>query len=243
MPTEGYNGIRKTKQRRVTALTEIDAVDEYRRAFGVYQLCQCMMTKPEVGKSYHIITGGAVDLIAHVQWLNLHWKHFTRLFISAWAISGADILLLEKWHGMGMFDTVEILVGDIFPSKYKMEWAKLLELQEKGIVTNVYKSTIHSKLLLMEADDGTHLVIESSANCNMNPRVEQSCVTISDKLFDFYWVYLHEMFDEELARLSAKDALPDLMTDTEDYGNIDINEGPTLFGEDNMGEGLCAGEE
>lgn len=227
----------------MTALTEIDAVDEYRRAFGVYQLCQCMMTKPEVGKSYHIITGGAVDLIAHVQWLNLHWKHFTRLFISAWAISGADILLLEKWHGLGMLDTVEILVGDIFPSKYKMEWAKLLELQENGIVTNVYKSTIHSKLLLMEADDGTHLVIESSANCNMNPRVEQSCVTISDKLFDFYWVYLHEMFDEELARLSAKDTLPDLMTDTEDYGNIDINEGPTLFGEDDLGEDLGTGEE
>ena len=43
MATEGYNGIRKTKQRRVTALTEIDTHDEYRRAYGVYQLVQCMM--------------------------------------------------------------------------------------------------------------------------------------------------------------------------------------------------------
>lgn len=230
MATEGYNGIKK-KVRRTTALTELDVQDEYRRAFGVYQLCQCMMKKPVPGKSYHIITGGAVDLIAHVQWLNLHWKHFTRLFISAWAISGADILLLEKMHDQGMFDTVEILVGDIFPSKYKMEWEKLIELQTRGIVTNVYKSTIHSKLLLMEADDGTHIVIESSANCNMNPRVEQSCVTVSDKLFDFYWVYLHEMFDEELARLTSKDVNINLMNNKEDV-SIDIDKGPTLFGEE-----------
>lgn len=240
MATEGYNGIRKTKQRRVTALTEIDTHDEYRRAFGVYQLCQCMMKRPEVGKSYHIITGGAVDLIAHMQWLNLHWKHFRRVFISAWAISGADILLLEKWHGMGMFDTVEILVGDIFPSKYKMEWEKLTEMQERGIVANVYKSTIHSKLMLLEVDDDTHIVIESSANCNMNPRVEQSCVTVSNKLFDFYWVYLHEMFDEELARLVTRDMV-ETIRNGED-GTTDIAEGLTLFGEDDMGEGV-GGEE
>ena len=237
MATEGYNGIRKTKQRRVTALTEIDTHDEYRRAFGVYQLCQCMMKKPEVGKSYHIITGGAVDLIAHVQWLNLHWKHFTRLFISAWAISGADILLLEKWHGMGMFDTVEVLVGDIFPSKYKMEWEKLTELEQRGIVNAVFKSTIHSKLLLMEAQDGTKLVIESSANCNMNPRVEQSCVTISDKLFDFYWTYLHDMFDEDQARAVVREEVKEINEErlNNETRQTNLDEGLTLFGEDDLG--------
>ena len=219
-------------------LVELDTFDEYRRAFGVVQLCKCMMKKPEEGKSYHIITGGAVDLIAHVEWMSLHWKHFRKIFISAWAISGADILLLEKWNEQGMFDQMELLVGDIYPTKYVKEWEKLVELQEKGVVTNLYKSTIHSKLLLMEADDGTHIVVESSANCNMNPRVEQSCVTVSDKLFDFYWVYLHEMFDEELGRLSTKDVLQDLCDDKEDYGNMDIDQGPTLFGEDCLGEGM-----
>lgn len=229
---EGYNGIRKKSVRRVTALTEIDTQDEYRRAFGTLQLCKCMNRKPERGKSYHIITGGQVDLLAHVQWLLLYYPHFKRLFISAWAISGADILLLEKWHDEGMFDTVEILVGDIFPSKYKMEWEKLVELQERGVVTNVYKSTIHSKLLLMEADDGEHVVIESSANCNMNPRVEQSCVTVSDVLFDFYWVYLHEMFDEEQARHTAREEMKDL----QENGTADCIKGATLFGEDDFRE-------
>jgi len=203
---DNYNGIRK-KTRRVTELTELDTQDEYRRAYGVYQLCQCMMTKPEKGKSYHIITGGAVDLLAHMQWLMLHYPHMKRVFISAWAISGADILILEKMMKEGTVDAIELLVGDIFPSKYKMEWQKLMELYDSGGITAVYKSTIHSKLLLMEADDGTKLVIESSANCNMNPRVEQSCVTVSDQLFNFYYTYMHEMFDEEQARRSVREQL------------------------------------
>ena len=59
----------------------------------------------------------------------------------------------------------------------------------------------------MEADDGTKLVIESSANCNMNPRVEQSCVTVSEKLYDFYFTYLHEMFDEEQARRTVRETI------------------------------------
>ena len=33
----------------------------------------------------------------------------------------------------------------------------------------------------------------------MNPRVEQSCVTVSDELFRFYDVYLHGILDEEEA--------------------------------------------
>lgn len=218
------------KLRRVTALVELDTQDEYRRAFGVQQLCQCMMEKPQEGKSYHIITGGHVDLLAHLRWLMLHWKKMKHVFVSAWAISGADILMLEKWIEGGEIGDVEILVGDIFPSKYKMEWEKLLEMYDRGFVKNIFKSTIHSKLLLMEAEDGTKLVIESSANCNMNPRVEQSVVTVSEKLFDFYWVYMHEMFDEEEARYMHRETVK---LEEDEY--VDNNEGATLFGEDEMG--------
>lgn len=213
------------KLRRVTELIELDTIDECRRAFGVYNLVKCMNHAPVEGKSYHIITGGAVDLIAHLQWLFLYYPKMRRILISAWAISGADILLLEKLYGEGLFESVEILVGDTFPSKYKMEWQKLTEMYEKGIVGHVYKSTIHSKLLLMESSDGDKLVIESSANCNMNPRVEQSCVTLSSKLFDFYDTYLHEMFAEEESRRVMRET-----TNIKDNGNSDLAEGLTLFG-------------
>lgn len=234
---EGYNGIRKKKERRAVALTEIDVVDEYRRAFGVYQLIDCMNKKPEPGKSYHILTGGKVDLLAHVMWLMLFYK-MKRLFISAWAISGNDILMLEKLQDEGKFESVEILVGDIFSTKYKFEWEKLKELEERGVVNAVFQSTIHAKILLMEATDGTKIVIESSANCNMNPRIEQSCVTVSEKLFDFYWVYIHNQFDEDLQR---KTRMLEIEERNEERKNgktrkTNNSEGLTLFGQDFVDE-------
>ena len=195
------------KLRRITDLTVISTEDETRRAYGVGELVKLMSDKPVPGKSYHIITGGAIDLICHLFWLLRHWQHMKKVLISAWAISGRDILFLEKLLKEGQIDRVELLVGDIFPTKYKMEWKKLMEIYDSGGISAVYKSTIHSKLMLMEADDGTKLVIESSANCNMNPRVEQSCVTISEKLYDFYFTYLHEMFDEEQARRTVRETL------------------------------------
>lgn len=195
------------KLRRITDLTVVSAEDEMRRAYGVGELVKLMSDKPVPGKSYHIITGGAIDLICHLYWLLRHWPHMKKVLISAWAISGRDILFLEKLLKDGQIDRVELLVGDIFPTKYKMEWKKLMEIYDSGGIYAVYKSTIHSKLLLMEADDGTKLVIESSANCNMNPRVEQSCVTVSEKLYDFYFTYLHEMFDEEQARRTVRETI------------------------------------
>ena len=219
------------KLRRITDLTVVSAEDEMRRAYGVGELVKLMSDKPVPGKSYHIITGGAIDLICHLYWLLRHWPHMKKVLISAWAISGRDILFLEKLLKDGQIDRVELLVGDIFPTKYKMEWKKLMEIYDSGGISAVYKSTIHSKLLLMEADDGTKLVIESSANCNMNPRVEQSCVTVSEKLYDFYFTYLHEMFDEEQARRTVRETLKlpfdEYISDSERFAEV---------GEDDLGE-------
>lgn len=219
------------KLRRITDLTVVSAEDEMRRAYGVGELVKLMSDKPVPGKSYHIITGGAIDLICHLYWLLRHWPHMKKVLISAWAISGRDILFLEKLLKDGQIDRVELLVGDIFPTKYKMEWKKLMEIYDSGGISAVYKSTIHSKLLLMEAYDGTKLVIESSANCNMNPRVEQSCVTVSEKLYDFYFTYLHEMFDEEQARRTVRETLKlpldEYISDSERLAEV---------GQDDLGE-------
>lgn len=103
-----------------------------------------------------------------------------------------------------------------------------MEMRDAGVVESVYKSTIHSKLILMEADDGTKIVVESSANCNMNPRIEQSCVTVSSELFDFYWSYFHDVFEEEDARVLVHEiAEEDLSNEKAEFDSI---EGATLFG-------------
>ena len=159
-----------------------------------------MTERPTAGRSIHILTGGNVDLLSHLLWVMQFWKKLNRVFLSAWAISGVDILWCKQLLEEGSIGTLELLLGDIFPAKYKMEWEKLMEMYDAGHITNIYNSSIHSKVMLIDAADGTKIVIESSANCNMNPRVEQSCVTVSEELFRFYDVYLHGILDEEEAR-------------------------------------------
>ena len=135
---------------------------------------------------------------------------------------------------------LEILLGDIFETKYKMEWAKLMEMYNAGVITDIYKSTIHSKIMLIEAEDGTKLVVESSANCNMNPRIEQSCITISDKLFDFYDVYLHEVLYDAEAKYTARETMK-LMNDETD--KIDNDERAALLRENGVGDEMGEPEE
>ena len=231
--TRLYSPLKKQKERRKTALTEIEDIDLYRRVNGAFELCKCMTEKPERGKSYHILTGGNVDLLSHLMWLQLHWKKLKRLFISCWAISAADIMLLKQKLDSGEIEGLELLLGDIFPSKYKMEWAKLMEMYEEGTITTIYKSAIHSKVMLLEAENGDKIVIESSANCNMNPRIEQSCVTVSDQLFDFYDVYLHEVLNDEEARYVARECVK---LKSEQDGEISDDERATLLREDGVGD-------
>lgn len=191
----------KEKRRRTTAVTCVEEEAEARRAFGAQELIRVMKgTKPQKGKSIHIISGGNVDLICHLRWLLDHYGHFDRIFLSCWAISAPDIMLLKRWHDHGELKEIDLLVGDVYPSNYKKEWEKLEELHEEGMINNLYHSAIHSKLMLLEQTDGECIVIESSANCNMNPRVEQSCVTVSRPLYEFYRGYFADLFAVEDGR-------------------------------------------
>ena len=184
------------KTRRKSALTTISAEDEMRRVNGMWELNKVMSEKPTAGRSIHILTGGNIDLLSHLLWLLQFWPKVRRVFLSAWAISAVDILMCKRYLEEGTIGTLELLLGDIFPSKYKREWEKLMEMYDAGVITNIYNSAIHSKVMLIDVDDDTKIVIESSANCNMNPRIEQSCVTVSAELFRFYDVYLHGVLDE-----------------------------------------------
>lgn len=184
------------------------------------------MGKPEKGKSIHVVSGGNVDLISYVKWLLLHWPHIRRMFLSAWCISAADISLLQRWLEQDKIGEADVLVGDVFPINYRMEWKKLNELYDSGLIKNLYCSTIHSKLILLEISDDEHIVVESSANCNMNPRIEQSVVTVSSDLYHFYDDYFREIFEQEKLGEAVRD-LAKLELKTE----IDDEEGVILQGQ------------
>lgn len=222
------------KGRRTTEVMELSPVDEYRRVFGAAQLMTAMGTeKPEEGHSYHVITGGNVDLLSHLLWVLLLYKKVRHVFISAWAISSADILLCARYLEERKVGTLELLLGEIFPAKYKMEWKKLMEMYNAGKITDIFTSAIHSKVMLIDVGDGTKIVIESSANCNMNPRIEQSCVTVSGKLYDFYHYYLHEILDAEEARYVSRETLKiQVKNGNKPKADLDDDEGSAILWKD-----------
>ena len=53
------------------------------------------------------------------------------------------------------------------------------------MLKTLYTGKIHAKLILAEACSGERIVVESSANANMNPRCEQSVVSVSPELHEF----------------------------------------------------------
>lgn len=179
--------------RRQTEMVEIPDRLLWRTAYGVQQFLDIMgLTPPKPGYSIHCITGGNVDMIAYLQYLLLHYPHMKRVTISTWCLGGREIKMMEEWNTRGRIDHYDMLCGEHCKSQYKVEWAMLERLKEKDVVQGLVCSTIHSKIILCETD--THkIVVETSSNFNMNPRVEQGCITINDDLYDFYRNYFEKI--------------------------------------------------
>ena len=227
--------------RRQGAVVELNPVDEYRRVYGAFELTKLKPVLLENNHSLHFITGGHIDLLSHLLYLLVWHKRVKHVFLSAWAISAADIMFVYKLLHEGKIETFELILGKVFPTKYVREWEKLQELYDEGYLTNLYNCQIHSKLMLitLHGDDREkglqNIVIESSANCNMNPRVEQSCITRSDELHEFYSCYLHEIIDDE-ERVDIRMEVINIRKNRD--GKISDIARAAVDGEDGLGEEL-----
>ena len=69
----------------------------------------------------------------------------------------------------------------------------------------------------------------------MNPRVEQSCITRSDRLHEFYTEYLHKIIEDEEQVDIRKEVVKIRKNKNDKISDI---AGASLFGEDDMGEDL-----
>ena len=188
-------------KRKLAKLVEVEETAMCRRAYGVTELLKLMrLLKPEKGKSYHILTGGNIDLLSHVWWLFYHYAGMKSIFMSCWSINLNDIMMVERMIREGKLGKFEMILGESFRKMFKVESKKIEELQAEGIFGNVYMSSIHSKFCAIETVEGEKIVIESSANCNANRRVEQSIITVSEELHDFYIEYFKELFEIEMCR-------------------------------------------
>lgn len=181
-----------TSHRRTTACIELSTRHLYRRAFSEVSLLDaCGQLNFKEGESYHFITAGDVDSLSYLKAI-LRQQPLSYCLLSTWCMAAEDILQLKLWCNEGAIKRLDMYVGEIFPSTYKVEFGMLQEMySESGENVGGGRLVVfrnHSKIYAGYGDKFA-FGIETSANVNTNPRTENGCITISQEIFKFYKEY------------------------------------------------------
>lgn len=157
-----------------------------RRAKSEAHLADILPARFADGDSWHVISHGDIDSLSYLAHALSSVTHFDHVAISTWCMARADLDQLSTWLDAGRIDQLDLYVGEIFPSQYGDEYARALEMADL-YGCRVVVARNHSKVMLMASTgEGYYLITESSANVNTNPRIEQTTITASQALYDFY---------------------------------------------------------
>jgi len=155
-----------------------------RRANAEATLAEILPAKIDAGDSWHVISRGDIDSLSYVRHILSGVTHLDHLLMSTWCIAKADMTEICGWLESGKVEQFDLYAGEIFPGSYSDEYEQMLNM------CNLYGCRLviaknHSKVSLCAQGDYT-VVIESSANVNTNPRIEQSTLTNDATLHAFY---------------------------------------------------------
>lgn len=159
---------------------------EVRRAKSEAMLAELLPARLDDGASVHVISHGDIDAFSYVRHAIAGLGYVDLLALSTWCMGKHDLEQLGEWLNAGIVDACELYLGEIFPAQYGDEYELAQQLAAAYDVRLVIARN-HSKVsLLANHDAGHYLVVESSANVNTNPRIEQSTLTRSRPLYEFY---------------------------------------------------------
>lgn len=177
---------------------------QVRRAKAESTLASILPARFERGESWHVISHGDIDALSYLQHA-IAATHFDQVLLSTWCIAKEDIQQIEAWLDAGRIDQLTMCMGEIFPGSYGDEY----ELAQR-LVSNFDARLIiaknHSKVTLAaNHSDDYFLSIESSANVNTNPRIEQTTITEDKELYNFYLDFFHGLssIDKHSARKAS----------------------------------------
>ncbi len=182
---------RKDKRRHTECL-ELSTRFLYRRAYSEVSLLEAMKYEPlKAGCTYNFITGGDCDSLTFLKVVLNQAPPLDHLLFSTWCMAAEDLLQLTEWYEAGKIRKLDMYLGEIFPSTYRVEWGMVQRFYgrhpEAGRVA-VFRN--HSKIFAGCSEaDSFYFGIQSSANINTNPRTEQASITMDKGIYDFYRSY------------------------------------------------------
>lgn len=137
----------------------------------------------EQGVSWHCISFGDVDALTYMR-VVVKQQKIQYALISSWCIASEDIAEVRSWIERGYIGRVDWYVGEIFKASYYKQYEELIALC-KDLGGRVAICRNHSKIMVLFGER-FDAVIESSANVNTNPRIENACVTVDSELARWY---------------------------------------------------------
>ncbi|MBQ4495651.1 MAG: hypothetical protein II968_07765 [Selenomonadaceae bacterium] len=137
----------------------------------------------EQGVSYHCISFGDVDVLTYFR-VVVKQQRIRYALISTWCMASEDILEIRRWIEQGYIGRCDFYVGEIFKASYYRQYEELIALcKEFGGRVAICRN--HSKVMVL-LGERFDCVIESSANVNTNPRIEQAVITVDSELAHWY---------------------------------------------------------
>ena len=175
----------KAETRRATAQKSANR-HHMRRANAEATLAEILPARIADGDSWHVASRGDIDSLSYLRHILAGVPHLDHVLMSTWCIAKNDLTEIGAWLDAGRIEQFDLYAGEIFPGSYGDEYEQMLNICEAyGARLIVAKN--HSKVTLAHnAAETYYITIESSANVNTNPRIEQSAIHCSRELHAFY---------------------------------------------------------
>jgi hypothetical protein len=183
------NKIEICENQNIAACFKAITKNVYRKAYSEVKLFDILgIDILQNGYSYHCLSGGDIDSLSYIKYI-LRQQKIEYLIFSTWCMANDDVELIGKWLDSRLIGRVDAYVGEIFPNQYKDNYIKLSKIMKKHN-GRICVAKNHSKIYAGKGEKYS-FGIESSANINTNPRIENTVITINEAIYLFY----KEFFD------------------------------------------------
>ena len=165
----------------------------YRSAYSEVQLLN-LCEKIEMGYIYNYLTLGDINTMSYLK-LITRQHDLDYLSLSTWAMGTEDVYSIRDMFEEKKIKKMDMFVDYRFLGVRKQQYRLLCDLFEKyeGSITTLQN---HSKTMAGKGD-GFYFAIQSSANMNENPRVENTCIQTTKEIFDFYYDFFKVIKDSK----------------------------------------------
>lgn len=156
-----------------------------RRAKSETVLAEVLPAVLEMGMSYHVISHGDVDSLSYLAHI-VKTTPLDSLLLSTWCMAMPDLEWLRVQTESWRIGHIDFVLGEIFPSQYPDEYMAVQAMEANEQATMRIAKNRAKVMVGSHAESGLYFAIESSANVNTNPRIEQTAVHMCRELHDHY---------------------------------------------------------